>query len=101
VSNNGMAEAGNPGEGEITEGKIEFVVEVSWERLDLGDLLLIEDFQAKRNINPVQLVGLLDRVIVGGIRGKHYSRDLIAPLFAAVVDAFDREANPVDASGKV
>ncbi len=88
-------------EGPQPEGKVELQVEVSWERLDLDDLLLIEDFQAKRNINPIQLAGLLDRVIVGGIRGKHYPRDMIAPLFAAVSEAFDREANPVDASGKV
>lgn len=88
-------------EGMSEEGKIEVIqVEVSWERLDLDDLLLIEDFQAKRNINPIQLVGLLDRVIVGGIRGKHYPREAIGPLFEAVTEAFDREANPVDPSGK-
>ena len=84
----------------MDEPREEIKVEVSWDHLDLDDLLLLEDFQAKRNINPIQMVGFLNRVIVGGIRGKHYPMDAMGALFDAVFEAINRESNPVDAEGK-
>ena len=75
-------------------------VEVDFQKLDLDDLLLIEDFQAGRRPNLVQLTGFLERVIVGGIRHKHYKLDQIGALFEAVTAAMTAEANPVDAEGK-
>jgi ribosome biogenesis SPOUT family RNA methylase Rps3 len=81
--------------------QIDIEVEVSWDKLDLDDLLLLEDFQAKRNVNPIQMTGFLDRVIVGGIRGKHYPKAAMGDLFNAVADAINRETNPLDPSGKV
>ncbi len=85
----------------MDDDRQELSVEIQRDGLDMDDLLLFEDFQAHRNINPSQMAGFLDRVIVGGIRGKHYPMDALPKLFEAVADALNREANPVDPLGKV
>jgi len=84
----------------MADEQIQIEVEIDPSRLDLDDFLMLADFRAGKNPNPMDQIVFLDHIVKGGIRGRHYPADAISALFAAVERAMDQIANPVDATGK-
>lgn len=67
-------------------------IEVDISKLELGDILLLDDVGQNRAYNLVEVVRLLDRVVVGGVAGRPLNQ--FRPLLGRLLAIVQELANP-------
>jgi hypothetical protein len=68
------------------------VAEVDVSRLELADILLLDDITAGRPYPIVDAARMLDRVLVGGVKGRSISQ--FGPLLGRLLAIVQEIANP-------
>lgn len=68
------------------------VAEVDVSKLELGDILLLDDITAGRPYPIVAVVRMLDRVLVGGVAGRPIAQ--FTPLLGRLLALVQEIANP-------
>lgn len=67
-------------------------VEIDISKLELGDIILLDDVTQGRPYNLVEVVRLLDRVIAGGVAGRPLNQ--FRPLLGKMLTIVQGLANP-------
>lgn len=67
-------------------------VEINIDRLELGDIMLLDDVAQDRPYQLVEVIRMLDRVIEGGVKGRPISQ--FRPLLGRILGIVQELANP-------
>jgi len=76
----------------------ELKFEVNLDLLELDDLEILD--MSKEGATMREYLDVLDRIVVGGVRGKGYKVTDMRQMGDAILEATREAANPEDATGK-
>jgi len=76
----------------------EIKFEIDLDALEIDDLEVLD--RSKPETTMHDLLNVLDRLVIGGVRGHGYKVKTLDIIAETIKDLVEAQANPVDANGK-